>query len=74
MDTQFLPISDCAQGRTDSLESGCSMSEQGGLCPLPQMIQGVPVDCFGSVSVLFVIDFPFLAGIGTGVGLAFSGV
>ena len=67
-DAQFRPISDCAQGRADLFESGCSMSEQGRLCPLPQMVQGVPVVCLGSVSVLFVNDFPFFAGIGTGVG------
>jgi hypothetical protein len=44
------------------------MSEQGGPCPLPQLMQEVPVVCFGSVSVLFVNDFPSFAGIGTGVG------
>ena len=65
---QFRPISDCAQGRADLFESGCSMSEQGGSFPLPQMVQGVPDDCFGSMSVLFVNDFPVFAGIRTGVG------
>ena len=67
-DAQFLPISDCAQGRADLFESGCSMSEQGGPCPLPQIVQGVPGVCVGSVSVLFLNDFPFFTGIGTGVG------
>jgi len=67
-DAQFQPTSDCAQGRADILESGCSMSEQGGPCPLSQMVQGVAGDCFGSVCVLFVNDFPFSAGIGAGVG------
>ena len=37
------------------------MSEQGGRCPLPQMVQGVPDDCFGSISVIFVNDFPFFS-------------
>ena len=57
---------DCAQGREDLFESGCSVNEQGGPCPL--MLQEVPVVCFGSVRVLFVNDFPFFAGISTGVG------
>ena len=67
-DAQFRPISDCVQGRADLLESGCSMSEQGGPCTLPQMVQGVPGVCFGSAIVLFVNDFPFFTGIGNGVG------
>ena len=33
------------------------MSEQGGPCLLPQMVEGVPVVCFGSMNVLFVNDF-----------------
>ena len=35
------------------------MLEQGGPYPLRQIVQGVPDDCFGSMSVLFVNDFPF---------------
>ena len=40
-DAQFRPISDCAQGsRADLFESVYSMSEQGGPCHLPEMVQG----------------------------------
>ena len=45
-DAQFWPISDYAQGRADLFESGCSMSEQEGPCPLPQMVQAYSIGLF----------------------------
>jgi len=63
-DAQFRSISNCAQGRADVFESGCSMSEQGGPCPLPQMAGSSPeyiVDYIGSMSDFFN-DFPFWRG------------